>query len=90
MRFYGGRYNEWEAMDSETAKTLFNQAIALEAAERLDRITDAVVVSGRVVNQDEYRSVISGLERRASDARGIPPFVGFDAVKNKAAEAGLL
>ena len=90
MRFYGGTYREWVEMDSTVVKTLFNQAIALEAAERLDRITDAVVVSGRVVNQDEYRSVISGLERRASDARGIPTFVGFDAAKNKAAGAGLL
>ena len=90
MRFYGGAYREWGDMDSTVAKTLFNRAIALEAAERLDRITDAVVVSGRVVNQDEYRSVISGLERRASDARGIPSFVGFDAAKNKAAEAGLI
>ena len=90
MRFYGGTYREWGDMDSTVAKTLLNQAIALEAAERLDRITDAVVVSGRVVSQDEYRSVIRGLERKASDVRGVVPFDGFNAAKNKAADAGLL
>ena len=69
---------------------MFDNAITLEAEERLNRITDTVILSGRVVNQDEYRSVVGALERRADGVRGAPVFEGFEAAKSKAAEVGLI